>query len=300
MKIIVTGEHGFIGSHMATFLKEKGHDVRFIAPQGRDLRNYDGLADQFRGVDMVYHFAANMGGVGFFSEHNYQPFVDNILIDTNVFKACHEAGVGRVFYASSACIYPINILKEEFSTIRLSEQMILPANSDQMYGWEKLMMTLLAKHAPVDIRVGILNTVFGEGQAWIGDRVKFPPAITYKVLRAKKAGTPITIWGNGNQTRTFLYIEDAVEKIYEIMTSPDYFGEVNIASDEVVTIKECADWLCEIAGITPNYEFDTTKPSGVLSRGIDNRKFEKHYSYRSKTTTRKGFEKLYHWMEQQV
>lgn len=300
MKIIVTGEQGFIGSHMAAFLVQKGHDVRFLTPQGRDLRNYEGLAEQFRGIDMVYHFAANMGGVGFFSENNYQPFIDNAQIDMNVFTACQEAGVGRVFYASSACIYPIDIQANENSIPALKETQLLPAHADQMYGWEKLMMTLLAKHAPIDIRVGILNTVFGEGQTWIGDRVKFPPAITYKVLQAKKTGAPIPIWGNGNQTRTFLYIQDAVEKIYEIMQTSEYFGEVNVASDEVVTIKQCADWLCEIAGISPNYQFDTTKPSGVLARGIDNSKFEKHYTYRSQFTTRQGFENLYRWMEPQL
>jgi len=300
MKIIVTGEQGFIGSHMAAFLVQKGHDVRFITPQGKDLRNFEGLTDQLRGIDMVFHFAANMGGVGFFSEHNYQPFIDNAQIDMNIFTACQEAGVGRLFYAASACIYPIDIQANENAIPSLKETQIIPAHADQMYGWEKLMMMLLAKHAPMDVRVGILNTVFGEGQTWIGDRVKFPPAITYKVLQAKKSGASIPIWGNGNQTRTFLYIQDAVEKIYEIMMTPEYFGEVNVASDEIVTIKQCADWLCEIAGITPDYQFDTTKPSGVLARGIDNTKFNEHYKYRSQFTTRQGFENLYHWMEQQV
>ena len=299
MKILVTGAEGFIGSHMASFLTRKGHGVLAI-PKAIDLRDYSYLSSFFQGIDQVYHFAANMGGVGFFSENNYQPFIDNILMDVNVFRACQDAGVKRLFYPSSACAYPVNIQQVEQSAPALKETQLIPANADRMYGWEKLVMTLLAKESPLDIRVGILNTVFGEGQTWVGERVKFPPAITYKVLHAKKNGGPISIWGNGNQTRTLLYIDDAIEKIYEIMNTEGYWGEVNVASDEVVTVKQCADWLCEIAGITPSYKFELDKPSGVLARGIDNSKFNEHYSYRSKYTTREGFEKLYNWMEAEL
>ncbi len=294
MKVAVTGVSGFIGSHMLKFLEDKRHKVR---PVTRDLRRYS--ESIFQDIDWVFHFAANMGGVGFFNKHNYQPFIDNMRIDLNVLEACKAAGVKRLFYPASACVYPVNIQATEGHTPQLREDMLIPANSDQMYGWEKLMMILLAKEAPLDVRVGILNTVFGEGQSWEGERAKFPPAITHKVLEAKQTGKPIQIWGNGKQTRTFLYIQDALEKIYEVMSSDQYNGEVNIASDEVVTVQQVADWLCEHAGIEPNYEYDLEKPSGVLARGIDNSKFNWHYKYRDKFTTRQGFERLFDWMEKQ-
>ncbi len=283
---VVTGHRGFIGSHMVKFLEKKGHHVEA------------GILNISKGVDGVFHFAANMGGVGFFNKHNYQPFIDNTLLDLEVFQSCTNIGA-RLFYPASACAYPVNIQATEGQTPQLREDMLIPANADQMYGWEKLMMILLAKEAPFDVRVGILNTVFGEGQEWEGERAKFPPAITHKVLESKRTGKPIQIWGNGKQTRTFLYIEDALEKMYEVMIAPEYHGEVNIASDEIVTVQQVADWLCEYAGIKPNYEYDLTKPSGVLARGIDNSKFNWHYKYRDKFTTRQGFERLYDWMAKQ-
>lgn len=284
-KFVVTGHRGFLGFHMVEFLKKKGHHVRVVSHPS-DIGNTDG----------VFHFAANMGGVGYFNKHNYQPFVDNMRLDLDVFQACEKAGA-RLFYPASACAYPVDIQAREGETPKLREDMLVPANADQMYGWEKLMMILLAREASFDVRVGILNTVFGEGQAWEGEKAKFPPSITAKVLESKRTGKPIKIWGNGKQTRTFLYIQDALEKMYEVMVSDKYYGEVNIASDEVVTVQQCADWLCEIAGIVPEYHYDLTKPSGVLARGIDNTKFNWLYRYRDKFTAKQGFERLYKWME---
>lgn len=296
-KIAVTGAGGFLGSNMVTFLKEKGYVVVVI--EDLDLRVIENVNTMLNGVDMVFHFAANMGGVGYFNKHNYQPFIDNMTMDLNVLRVAEKNNI-RVFYPSSACAYPVDIQTTESQTPKLREDMLGSGKADQMYGWEKLMITLLAKESPVDVRVGVLNTIFGEGQQWEGEKAKFPPSIVYKVLQSKKTGRPISIWGNGNQTRTFLYIQDALEKIYEVMMSKQYNGEVNIASDEIVTVKQCADWLCEIAGIEPKYEFDLTKPSGVLARGIDNSKFNWHYKYRSQFTTKQGFERLYKWMEDKV
>lgn len=311
-KFVVTGATGFIGCQMVSFLKEKGHTVRSVIrknyeltrPQYEkadevlelDLTNPEDARKAVKGVDGIFHFAANMGGVGFFNAHNYKPFVDNMTMDINILNACESEKVKRLFYPASACAYPIHIQATEQVTPQLREDMLIPANADQMYGWEKFIMILLAKEAPFDVRVGILNTIFGEYQEWQGERAKFPPAIVYKVATSKKTGKPIEIWGNGKQTRTFLYITDALEKIYEVMMSKEYYGEVNIASDKIVTVQECADWCAEIAGIKPKYKYDLTKPSGVLARGIDNAKFYKHYKYRDQYTTKEGFRKLYKWM----
>lgn len=314
-KIIVTGATGFVGAHMVSFLKEKGYYVKGIGRPGDkhayrkrwfetadeivavDLRNLEETKEAFKGFNMIFHFAADMGGVGYFSEAQFIPFMNNMRIDLNIIEAAKEAGVKRVYYASSACAYPINIQEKEGETPLLKEDMLVPADADQMYGWEKLMMILLSSHTPVDMRVGIMNTVFGEGQEGVGPRAKFPPTIVQKVITAKKTGKPIEIWGNGKQTRTFLYIEDALEKIYEVMTKDKYFGPVNIASDEIVTVQQCADWLCEIAEIQPDYAYLLDKPSGVLARGIDNSKFYRYYTYRNKFTTKKGFENIYLYMK---
>jgi GDP-D-mannose 3', 5'-epimerase len=304
LRFAVTGASGFLGSHMVEFLKQKKHWVRAITRKKiKETSHLYRLADEVKyldisvqkqaykaleHIDYVFHFAADMGGVGYFSKEQYYPFVTNMLMDLHVLQSCQYNHVKRLFYPSSACIYPVDAVKR-LKTAKLKENMLIPANPDQMYGWEKFMITILAPHAPTDVRVGILHTIFGVGQQWQGARAKFPPAIAYKVIEAKKTGTPVHIWGDGKQVRTFLYITDALEKIYEIMMSPKYQGEVNISSDEQVTIKQCVDWLCEFADIRPRYIFEKNKPTGVISRGVDNTKFKRLYSYRNKVTTKEGF-----------
>ncbi|MBI4226311.1 NAD-dependent epimerase/dehydratase family protein [Candidatus Roizmanbacteria bacterium] len=287
-KFIVLGTKGFLGSHMSRFLKKRGHKVRSISDV--DLRDYKNVLNSIEKDSLVFHFAADMGGVGYFSSENYYPFITNILIDINVLRACEAKNVKRLFYPASACIYPP-------SNQPLSEDMVnLPAKPDQMYGWEKLTLTKLLRNAPFDVRVGILHTIFGEGQTWEGKKAKFPPAIVYKSLKARKTGF-IEIWGNGKQRRTFLYIEDALEKIYEVALSNHYHGEVNISSDEVVTIRQCVDWICEYLKIKPKYIYDENRPSGFLYRGVDNSKYNTHYTYRCKYSTKQGFQRLTDWMK---
>jgi GDP-D-mannose 3', 5'-epimerase len=300
MKIVVTGAGGFIGRHMANFLEEKGNEVKRLDNPYVDLRNYNTALAAVEGADQVYHFAAHIGGVGYLTKHQYEPFVDNMTMDLNILKACEAAGVKRLFYAASVCAYPTTNQMVAGEAPNLTEGDFIPAEADQMYGWEKLMMILLARHAPLDVRVGVFNTIFGEYQEWEGEKSKFPPAMAFKVLQAKKTGEPIHIWGDGTQSRTFVYIADAVEKIYEIMDTEEYWGEVNIASDEISTVQQCVDWLCEIAGITPGFVYEMDKPQGVMARGISNAKFEEHYKYRNRFTTRQGLERLYRWIETQV
>lgn len=288
MKIIVTGAKGFLGSHMCSFLEGKGHEV---LPVHEDLRYYSQTYTVLnQEADYLFHFATHMGGVGYMEKHAFETFVDSMLIDANVFRAAKEVGIKRMFYPASSCMYP------EAVDFALVESYLLPANPHLLYGYLKLAWTQLAKKAPFEVRVGILDTIFGEGQKCEGNRAKFPTAITHKVIEAKKDNSPIEIWGNGEQTRTFLFVDDAIEKIYEVMMASEYFGEVNIASEEMVTVKQCADWLCEIAGIPPNYKFDTSKPVGVMTRMVDSSKFNSHYKYRNRYTTKQGFQNLYNWM----
>ncbi len=315
IRFAVTGASGFLGSHIVEFLRKKGHWVRAIIRKNNnqsrtkyltanevkqlDISLPDDALKALKNIDYVFHFAADMGGVGYFSQEQYYPFVINMLMDLNIFQSCDRNRVKRLFYPSSACIYPIDADKR-LKTTKLEETMLIPANPDQMYGWEKFMITILAHHAPIEVRVGILHTIFGVGQEWQGQRAKFPMAITYKVINAAKTGTPIHIWGDGRQVRTFLYVTDAIEKIYEVMMSPKYYGEVNISSDQQVTVKQCADWLCEFAKIQPRYVFEQSKPTGVVFRGVDNTKFKKFYSYRDKIATKEGFHRIFEYLSKQL
>lgn len=290
-KIVILGAKGFIGSHISYYLKKKGYQIKDVF--GVDLRDFNQVTKVIDKGDIVFHFAADMGGVGYFSKQNYYPFINNMLIDLNVLKACEKKGAKRLFYPSSACAYPP-------STLPLTETMLdNPANPDKIYGWEKLTMIKLCRNSPIDVRVGILHTIFGEDQEWKGEKAKFPPSIVYKALLARKTGK-IEIWGNGLQTRTFLYIDDAVEKMFEVTMSNKYYGEVNISSDEIVTVKQSVDWVCDYLGIKPKYIYNKKKPTGIQHRGVDNTKFDSHYKFRSRYSTKQGFYKLVDWMKPYV
>lgn len=311
--VTVLGAGGFIGCNMVSFLKEKGYYVRavdVVFPEERkekfdcadqvellDLRDPFQARVAVAGSDWVINFAADMGGVGYFHAHDYNPFINNMLINAYVLKACEHAKVKRLFFSSSACIYPIHLQQDVKNVPSFSEDMIYPANSDQMYGWEKLMTLRLCERAPFDARVGILHTVFGPFQEIQGERMKFPTAITTKVIQSKKDGKPIEIWGDGSQVRSYCYIDDALEKIYRVISSDNYEGPVNIGSDEAVSVEEVAIMLCKMLGVKQNFSFNPQKPSGVLARNSNNSKFEKLYGYRNRVSTKEGFRRLAEWIE---
>jgi len=314
VNVLITGAGGFIGSHMASFLKSKGYtviglDINF--PEIRherwlvcdkkyrtDVRNFEDLEFVFEleNIDWVLHFASDMGGVGYFSTHDYYPYLNNMQMDINILKICEQYKIKRLFYSSSACIYPIHKQQDTSNPFIASEDEIYPANSDQMYGWEKLMMTRLCERSPIDARVGIFHTIYGPGQEWEGERAKFPPSIARKVIESKKTGKPIQIWGDGSQLRTFCYIDDAVEKIYRILTMP-YYGPVNVASSELVSVMDTAELLCEIVDVPKKFIHENSKPSGVLARGANNTKFEKIYKYKNKYSLREGFTQVVDWLK---
>jgi nucleoside-diphosphate-sugar epimerase len=172
------------------------------------------------------------------------------------------------------------------------------AAPDQMYGWEKLTMIKLMRNSPVDCRVGILHTIYGEGQKYDGDRAKFPPQIAYKAILAKKTGI-ISVWGDGTQKRTFMHISDAIRKIYEVMNKP-YHGEVNIGEDKELSINEVVDICCNILNIKPEIIFDKSKPVGPKFRKCDNSKFNKYYKTRSKISPKEGFTRLINYIKKNV
>lgn len=314
MKITVTGAHGFIGSNLVAFLKKKGHTVRGVdivtRPQREilykqadedmlsDLRSENAVYESLKGSDAVVHLASDMGGVGYFTTHNYQPYLNNMQMDINVLRVCEELHVPRLFYSSSACSYPVHTQMEEGKVTYLREDMLFPANADLMYGWEKLMMLMLCKESPLDAHVGIFHTIYGPYQEIEGERMKFPTAIATKAIKAKETNQQsIEIWGNGEQIRTFLYIDDALEKIYRVLTADTYTGAVNIGSSEVVTVKEVATACMDIVGITNgSLTYNLDKPSGVLARASDNTKFIAEYGDVKQTSMREGFTKLINWI----
>ena len=289
-KHLILGIDGFIGKYLYKYLKKKGHTVLF--PDKCDHRDYKNIRELVRGIDFVWAFSANFGGVGYFTKEQYYPTIDNYVIDLNVLRACEERGVKRLFYPASACAY-----NTFFEGTPLEEPMLdWSANPDQMYGWEKLSMIKLMRHAPFDVRVGVLHTIYGEGQEYKGVRAKFPPQIAHKAIMAQKTGT-MEIWGDGNQTRTFLHIDDAIAKIYEVMMAQDYYGEVNIGSDIEVSINEVVDICNDILKSSPTKIYLEDKPVGPTRRLCSNEKFNLHYQTRDKVTLEEGFTRLINYIE---
>jgi len=286
IKVLVTGYRGFIGSQMYKFLSKK-KDL-LVLTSNVDLTDYRKALDVTRGIDYVYHFAAQMGGIGFFSKQNYYPPMTNYLIDINILRACEKNKVKRLFYPASACAYPVYHMNDGKA---LRETMLNDyAQPDQMYGWEKLSMIYLMRNSPVDCRVGVLHTIYGEGQEYGGEKAKFPPQIAYKALQSKKTGV-ISVWGNGKQRRTFLYISDAIHKIYEVMTKP-YHGEVNIGSSNEVSVNEVVKLCCKILKIHPKIVHELDKPVGPKLRRCSNKRFNRYYKTRETITLKKGFKRL--------
>lgn len=315
-RIAVLGGGGFIGCNLVAFLKDKGHWVRCVDidfPEYReemwnradevvdcDLRDSRNVKSVLKDVDWVFQLAADMGGVGFFhGGHDYYPYLNSHQINLNVLKYCEKFDIERLFFSASACVYPTHLNMTSDSPA-LTEDMIYPANCDMSYGWEKLMMLRLCERAPFEARVGIFDTIYGVYQEKSGERMKFPTSIATKVIKAQRTGQPVEVWGDGTQQRVFLYIDDALEKIYAIMANDDYYGPVNVASDTEVTIKGIAEMCCDIVGIEKNIIYDTTKPVGVLSRRTSNDKWNDKYGFQPKVTPREGFEELITWLKQEV
>ncbi len=287
-KILITGANGFLGSNLHKFISKKNKSFKIFISRG-DLRKYTVALRNTKDIDFVFHMACDMGGVGYFSEQNYYPPMNNFLIDLNVLRACEENKVKRLFYPASACAYPFYMMEKG---LPLKEEMLnLPADPDQMYGWEKLTLIKLLRNSPIDCRVGILHTIYGEGQEYQGKKAKFPPQIAYKTLESIQTNE-IEVWGDGKQTRTFLFVDDALNKIYEVMMNPKYWGEVNIGSDKETSINSIVNLCNKILKIKPNIRYDLSKPVGPHRRSCDNKKYNMHYKAREKITLEEGFRRV--------
>jgi len=314
-RVLVTGAGCFIGHHLVTFLKNKGYWVRGVDvkyPEFRptdadefellDLRRWDNCLQATRGVDEVYALAADMGGMGFISSHHAQILHNNSLINIHTLEAAYLNGVKRYLYTSSACVYP-EYKQRETNVAPLKEEDAYPAQPQDAYGWEKLIAERLCRHYQqdygFDTRIVRFHNIFGPFGTWEGGREKAPAAICRKVAIAKLTGNPeVEIWGDGEQTRSFCYIDDCVTGIYQLMQS-DYHEPLNLGQDRMVTINQLVDMVAQIAGIRI-IKKHVPGPQGVRGRNSDNTRLRQVLGWEPRIPLEEGLARTYAWIESQV
>lgn len=314
-KALVTGAGGFIGHHLVSFLKDRGFWVRGVDIKRPEFER--SRADEFRLLDMrvpddcneatadvnvAYGLAADMGGMGFISSNHSRILHNNLLINLNTLESASQNGVERYFYSSSACIYP-EYRQTDTDVTALKEADAYPAEPQDAYGWEKLVTERLCMHyledRGIETRVARFHNIFGPLGSWQGGREKAPAAMCRKIAIAKIVGDPeIEIWGDGEQTRSFCYIDDCLRGV-QMLTESDHTAPLNIGQDHLVTINELADITAKIAGI------DIVKrhvpgPEGVRGRNSDNTLVEKVLGWRPEVSLEEGLSHTYHWIEEQV
>ena len=317
MDVLVTGAGGFIGGHLVASLLEQGKSVRGVDVKPLDqwhqlhdgaenVRGDVSLLETARtavdGAQRVYNLAADMGGMGFI-ENNKAACMMSVLTSTHVLQASREAGVERYFYSSSACVYAAGH-QTSADVVPLTEQDAYPAMPEDGYGWEKLFSERMARHYledyGVQTRVARYHNVYGEHGTWDGGREKAPAAICRKVATAAITGEHrIPIWGDGEQTRSFMYVDDCLHGSQLILRgdSPD---PVNLGSSELVSINGLVDIVEDIAGIRCERSYELDAPQGVRGRNSDNTQILETYGWEPSTSLVDGLEKTYRWVFDQV
>lgn len=315
-KALVCGAGGFIGGHLVKRLKNEGYWVRgvdlkrheyselpadeFIVGDLRDPRICDQVITE--DLDEIYQLAADMGGAGyiFSGEHDADVMHNSATINLNVASIAVAKKIGKVFYSSSACIYPEHNQMDPENP-NCEESSAYPANPDSEYGWEKLfserMYLAYNRNYGLPVRIARFHNIFGPEGTWTGGKEKAPAAISRKVAEAEDGGE-IEIWGDGEQTRSFLYIDECLEGVRRLMES-DFTGPVNIGSDEMVSINQLAEMAMDIAGKKLSIRH-IDGPLGVRGRNSDNRLIAEKIGWKPVQPLRTGLEKTFFWINEQV